>query len=352
MAKGTTIGIDIGHDQLKLAVVSGNSIKKLAVYPMPENMINSGEIASVEGMSQLIKAAMKENGIHAKNAAVILSGENVFFRNITMPQMTQSQLDINLPYEFRDYITDEIKNYLFDYSVVDNNFMTPVEEEEHSEYERYKAPEESSEPKMKAMMKLSAAAVPKTMVEEMRDTIKKAGLRFEMAAPTVYALSSLIRAFEAKGNKMDEYCFIDLGYSSVRMVMFEGDTPVTSRVLETGMSVIDRAIADKYNVDIHLAHTYLITNYDNCQDAEECKNAYNAIAVELMRALNFFKFSNPDSKLSDAFLIGGGAAIEALRTELDSFLELELHPVNEILGTDIDINTEAMAAQAAGIAMN
>ena len=39
-----------------------------------------------------------------------------FLRNVTMPEMTAEQLVYNLPYEFRDYITDELKKYVFDYS--------------------------------------------------------------------------------------------------------------------------------------------------------------------------------------------------------------------------------------------
>ena len=41
-------------------------------------------------------------------------------------------------------------------------------------------------------------------------------------------------------------------------------------------------------------------------------NAYSNIAVELMRALNFYRFSNRDSALEHMWLCGGGAVIEPL----------------------------------------
>ena len=57
----------------------------------------------------LIRKTMKENKIRCKEAAVVVSSGICFLRNVTMPEMTAEQLVYNLPYEFRDYITDELK---------------------------------------------------------------------------------------------------------------------------------------------------------------------------------------------------------------------------------------------------
>ena len=74
---------------------------------------------------------------------------------------------------------------------------------------------------------------------------------------------------------------------------------MVTRVLEIGMSSLDQVISEAYSVDVHLAHTYLISNYEDCQSKEYCMNAYGNMTVELMRALNFYRFSNPDSHLED-----------------------------------------------------
>ena len=64
----------------------------------------------------MIRKTMKEYKIRCKEAAVVVSSGICFLRNVTMPEMTAEQLVYNLPYEFRDYITDELKKYVFDYS--------------------------------------------------------------------------------------------------------------------------------------------------------------------------------------------------------------------------------------------
>lgn len=106
---------------------------------------------------------------------------------------------------------------------------------------------------------------------------------------------------------------------------------MVSRVLEAGLSSLDEVIADEYNIDVHLAHTYLLTNHDNCQNKERCVNAFENISIKLMRALNFYLFNNPDSRLEDIWLCGGGAMIEALKEALLRHLNLKIHRAEELL---------------------
>ena len=51
MAK-TYLGIDIGHDMLKLALVKGGVAKKTAAVAMPVNLMRDGRLTSVESMSE------------------------------------------------------------------------------------------------------------------------------------------------------------------------------------------------------------------------------------------------------------------------------------------------------------
>lgn len=327
MAKNI-LGIDIGYDCLKLVLVNGRQIKKTAMVSMPQNLVRGGRVVSVEAMAELIRTTMKENGINCKNAALVLPYETVFVRNVTMPLMTADQLVYNLPYEFRDYITDELKNYLFDYAMV----TTPEDLAEQEE-----AAEEGNETEERMAgagrtMDLFAVAAPVSLLEESKDMLRKAGLRLVKAAPAVCSYMALIRRLEEREEIYGrEYGILDLGYQSIRMYIFKGDRHMVSRVLEIGLSSLDEAIADEYNIDVHLAHTYLLTNHDNCQNKERCVNAFENISIELMRALNFYSFNNPDSQLEDIWICGGGSTIEVLREALSRHLDMKIHQAEELL---------------------
>lgn len=329
----TVLGIDIGYDSLKLALVSGGTVRRVASAPMPVKLLKEGRIVSPETMGELIRNTMRDNLIRCRDSAVALSAETVFTRTVTLPQMTVDQLNTNLPYEFRDYITDELKNYVFDYAMINNSAVS--QENEGS------APVTS--------MELLAVAAPVSLFTELRETLRKAGVRLSIAAPNICAYINIIRRLG--GSPDNEYCFLDLGYRAIRMHIFRGDRHIATRILEVGLDGLDDVIAEEFNVDVHLAHTYLLTNYQDCQENEKCVTAYNNVAVELMRAVNFYRFSNPDSNLSEVWLCGGGTSIPALCKAVSETLEMNIHPASELIPGGAEIENCNALVQAIGIAL-
>jgi len=351
MAKNI-LGIDIGYDSLKLVLAKGKQIRKTVSVPMPKQLIREGRVVSPETMAELIRNTMKEAGIHCNRAAVVLPAEIGFVRNIVMPQMTSDQLVYNLPYEFRDYITDELKNYVFDYAMISTldemrSGKVPDEDAETVDETSFGPGKEKA-----SVMELMAVAAPSSYIEEMTDMLRKAGLKLVKAAPAVCSYISLIRSMDdALRPESGEYGIIDLGYQSIRMHIFKGDKHEVTRILESGMSTLDNVIADSYNVDPHLAHTYLMTNYDDCQNKPFCVNAFENISVELMRAINFYKFSNPDSHLEDLWLCGGGAVIQPLRSAMGNNLDIKLHPASELINNNDKIENSRSLVQAIGVVL-
>lgn len=108
--KKAILGVDMGHDRLKLVLMKGKKIMKTATVQMPERLIQEGRVASVETMAELIRKTMKAEGMRCSQAAWVIPNENIFVRNVKMPQMTPAQLTYNLSFEFRDYITGESKD--------------------------------------------------------------------------------------------------------------------------------------------------------------------------------------------------------------------------------------------------
>ncbi|MBQ7475627.1 MAG: pilus assembly protein PilM [Clostridia bacterium] len=340
MAKNI-LGIDIGYDSLKLALVNGTTVKKTYSVPMPKKLLQEGRVVSTETMGELIRGSMRKGGISANYAALSLSGESVFIRTLTVPQMTPDQLNYNIGYEFRDYITTELKDCVFDYAMI----STP--EQLRSQTETV----DESGNRVAPTMDILAVAAPVKLIEDSKAMLRKAGLRLAKAAPSECAYIALIREAEKRGAEKDrEYCILDLGYNAIRMHMFRGERHMVTRQLEVGLSSIDDVIADTYNVDVHLAHTYLLSNHDGCQDKDVCVSAFGNISVELMRAINFYRFNNPESSLSDIWLCGGGVAIPSLRNSIAESLDLNLHPAEELVSGGDRIADCFEFVQAIGIA--
>lgn len=332
MAK-SCLGIDIGKDQMKLVLMKGENIVKTASVQMPEGLLKDGRIVSVETTGELIRKTMKENKIRCKEAAVVVSSGICFLRNVTMPEMTAEQLVYNLPYEFRDYITDELKKYVFDYSWGSGEEMPKGKKlKKASKKKKKEEKPEEEENQKRNEMELLAAAAPLEVMEELRLMTRKAGLKLTFAAPEVSACENLLHyKLRNEQDKDKEYGILDLGSTSSRLFIFKGDRHQVTRVIERGMEQVEELLADNFHIDIHLAHTWLLANHEDCIHSEVCQDAFSQISVELMRALNFYQFSNPESRLEDIYICGGGASIATMRQSLEENLDVKIHEAGELL---------------------
>ena len=324
-------GFDIGTYELKIAVYEAGKVRKLVSAEMPENLIKDGSITSYEAMADLIKHTLKANKLRgAKKASVILPADQVFFRRVTMPAMTVSQLGVNLPYEFRDYLTMDKSKYFYDYCV---NSISKDEEGNPSE------------------MDLTIASIAKDTIADYKNMFKRIGFKLAGAIPAECAYANVLRNYNPEST--DEYCFLDLGYTATRLSIFTGTTFETSRSMDSGLFSIEEAIADQQSVDRHVAATYLVSNHEKVQESEAAHSVYSAISLETRKALNFYSFNNRESNLKDAYCCGGGVNIPDLLKSLNEALDFDLHPAGDLLPesvrelTDSDPGAYTLAIGAA-----
>ena len=250
--------------------------------------------------------------------------------------MTVDQLVYNLPYEFRDYITDELKKYVFDYSwgFVEELPKAKKPKKQPKKKKGEEKPDEKAEDseERRGEMELLAAAAPLEAIDDLRLMARKAGLKLTFAAPEVSACENLLHyKLKEESDKDKEYGILDLGSTSSRLLIFKGDRHQVTRIIERGMEQVEELLADSLHIDIHLAHTWLLTNHGDCVNSEICQDAFSQISVELMRALNFYQFSNPDSRLEDIYICGGGASIESMRESLKENLDVTIHDASELM---------------------
>ncbi len=344
MAK-SYLGIDIGNDMLKLAYVKDGIVRKAVSVPMPLSLLREGRITSTDAMGDLIESTLKENRMNASRGAAIIPGDVCYLRTTQMPRMNADQLAYNIPFEFSDYLTGEVKDYLFDYALI-----PPEEKAAPPEGE---APAEAASGEEEGeKLQLLISAVSAEVMADLRQSVRNGGMKLAKAAPAECAYLALIRDYESRtGEKDGEYCFVDMGYRAIRMYMFHGPRHVATRALDVGLSSLIDIIADAKGVDAHLARTYLLTNFEDCQTQDYCRNAYDNFSVELMRALNFYRFSNPDSQITRCWLCGGGAGIAPLRELLSQSLDIEIRTADELLRDASQLTDAFEYIQAIGIAM-
>lgn len=159
------LGIDVEDRFLKLVVMKDGKVLKTCLEVMPDNIVMGGRIAAFHALSDYLRDTVRRNKIRVKDAAFALPSETYYIRRVKLPKMTAAQLQINLPYEFHDYLQDDTDQYVFDYSVLS------VDEKS---------------------MELLIAALSKRQVEQYKEMCKRAGLRLCKLVPDVLAIQEIV----------------------------------------------------------------------------------------------------------------------------------------------------------------
>ncbi len=318
------IGVEIGSHTLKMVVCSGDVVKKAAVVKIPEDLVVQGRVTSAPAMVDFLKTTMKENGIRPGPCAMVLPGSVVIAHQVTMPVVSHNEVLLNLPFEFRDFVGKEGASYSYDYSVIDVKDNA---------------------------MELYAAAVRKEVVEEYYSIFKKAGMTLKIATPVEMAWLNLVRR---NPNLPKKLCIVDIGHSTTRVSIYADGNYIMGKTIDKGGALIDETISSVLQIDSHLARMQKEANMDKIQNEEYCQDAYQNLTIEVMKALNFYGYSEAaeDSPLEHLYYCGGSSMIDPLRNTLLKGTDLVQHHIHRMVNMgDNDNDMALFCALAAAAAM-
>ena len=300
------LGFDIGGSTLKIAALRGREIRVEEVR-LPENMIDSGDgggIALPHAFAQFLKQTKKELRLPHGPAALVLPPSQVICRLVTMPQMTEEQLLMNLPYEFSDFIQGAADLYHCDYAVC-----------------------AAGEGDGDGVPMMAAAAAKDTLAEYTR-MFAQAGIKLKVVLPQEMALIQLIQSRKAGA---EEFCFVDLGHRHTRITVVWRDRVQATRQIALGGRSIDLVIADELGVDAFLSNTYKLNDFQDVLDLPSVADVCDRIAVEILKVVNFYQFTYRTSNLGGVYLVGGGAALPLLRRSIENTVDLPLLDLADLL---------------------
>lgn len=318
------IGVEIGSNTLKLVVCAGGTVKKAAVERMPEDLVREGKVTAPAAMVEFLKTMLKENGIRPGPCALVLPSQLVIAHRVTMPVMSESELMLNLPFEFRDFVGKDGAKYDYDYSVMD------VKDN---------------------VMELYAAAVRKDVVEDYYSIFKKAGMTLKIAIPAEMAWLNLVSQAQNLPNKL---CIVDVGHNLTRVSIFANGNFVMGKNIDMAGALVDETIAAEQQVDSYVARTRKEANMNKVLSSDFCQDAYQALSIEVMKIVNFFSYTDTSEggKLEHLYYCGGSSVIEPLRTALLKSTGMTLHHVYRLVNMGDNASDLALyCALAAGAAV-
>jgi len=300
------VGISIGNYRISVSYVVKGQLKSYFYENVPDNAVKDGMIQYWDAMSEFLHDTLKQHGIKCKNVIFSVPLNGVYIRNIELPLMNLQQLELNLPFEFHDYISESSDKYFYDYAVIE---------------------------KTDKSMRLQAVACSKELIERYRKMAKAAKLVPIGLVPEVIGIQRILGAYKQQFSieEQKDFAILDMGDQSFKIHFYNKGIYNATRTFEPGGYALAEKISEINGTDIHISHLALEENLNNIQSHPSLVQMYENRAVEIMRALNFYSYSNNNNNIDTLYYCGGVSNIRKYIKVLSETVNLPVRPLGDLV---------------------
>ncbi len=315
------LGIDLGSYSLKYFQTKKKregffETIKTGDLILPGEVFFEGDIKGKNILVENIKVYWNKSRL-PHDAVVSFYHPRMVVQNISIPQMTDQELENALKWEASSIITGE-ENFQIGWQVLG---------------------------KTDGKLDILYAASPSIVVSDYLDVFRKAGIRVEAIEPQILSLLKGFLTINPKLSRESSFILVDIGFGKSTVVFFEKGRLVYSRHFGWGLKRVWDYLRDKYKLLPAETQEILNRSTQNIDIPYQLEEALNEttgpLLSELRRSLTFFQSEYEQSVLTNCFFVGGGAAIIPLKTLLGVSLNItfqDIKPMN--IGRKKTIQTE------------
>src|SRR5438128_1610170 len=123
MAKSRlALGLDIGSSSVKLVQLKeakrGYVLEAFGVAPLPPEAIVDGALMNSTAIVEAIRQLVTQYKLKNREVAIGVSGHSVIIKKISMPKMTQEELEESIQWEAEQYIPFDVKDVNIDVQIL------------------------------------------------------------------------------------------------------------------------------------------------------------------------------------------------------------------------------------------
>jgi len=316
--KNQLTGLDIGSRAVKAGEIvetkRGRALRRFAMADIPSGIIEEGAIKDATAAARVIQELFQANGFKEQNVAISVGGYSVIVKKISMPTMTEEQLQETVQFEAEQYIPFDINDVNLDFQILGENDANT------------------------GQMHVLLVAAKKEMINDYVNLVQLAGLNPCVIDVDAFALQNIYEINYP--DDKENVALIDIGASKTSLNILKEGSSVFMRDVPLGCGQIDQRI---------ISLTGCTT-----QEAERIKLAQQTVAIslsdraeivtgvvtdwctEIRRALDFFYSTYPDDQIKRIVLSGGGARIAEFRQLLSSETGAMVETIDPFRALEVD----------------
>ncbi len=325
MAKGKlALGLDIGSSSVKMILLKetkrGYQLQSFGMAPLPPEAIVDGALMNSTAIVQAIQELVSAQKIKHKETAIGVSGHSVIIKKISLPRMTQEELDESIQWEAEQYIPFDVKDVN-----LDTQILSPAGSDAGGQ------------------MDVLLVAAKKDMINDYTSVVAEAGLSPAIVDIDAFAVQN---AFEANygATEGETIVLINAGASVVNINILHGGITTFTRDITQGGNQFTEEIQKQLNVSYDEAEALKVGGR-GAGDADAVvpqeverviQGVADQMAGEIQRSLDFYAATAADAKIARVYLSGGTAKIPALFKTIETRVGVPVEILNPFKNIEID----------------
>ena len=338
------LGLDVGSSMVKVAQLKetkkGFSLQHFGMAPLPPDTVVDGALMNPGAIVDTIKGIISGNKIKGKEVAISISGHSVIIKKVSLPQMTEEELQESIQWEAEQYIPFDINDVNIDVQV-----LNP-----HTEG---------------GQMDVLLVAAKTEMVNDYAQVVRDAGLSPVVVDVDAFCLQNMFEM--AYGFVPGEtVALINLGASLININVVSGGMTAFTRDIALGGNQLTDEIQKQLNVSYDEAEAYKLggepgVDVDTLipQEVERViQQVADQVALEVQRSLDFFATTSAEGGITKIYVTGGTSKITTILRVLEQRTGIPVERANPFANLIVDESVfseeflreaGAMAAVAVGL---
>lgn len=352
MAKGKlALGLDIGSSGVKLISLKESrrrgeiiySLQSFGMKPLPPEAIVDGALMNSTAIVQAVQELVGELKLRNKEVAIGVGGHSVIIKKISMPRMSQDELEEAIQWEAEQHIPFDIKDVNIDTQILkaDPNDQT-------------------------GQMDVLLVAAKKDMINDYTQVVTEAGLIPVVVDVDAFAVQNSFSVnYDVPQN--ETVVLINAGAAVVNINILSSGVTVFTRDVTIGGNQFTEEIQKQLSVSYEEAEALKVGGGRGDADAvvpQEVEKVMSQVAEqvagEIQRSLDFYAGTAADATFSKVFLSGGTAKVPALFKTIESRVGVPVEILQPFKRIEIDnrkfdpafiMDVAPQAAVAVGLAL-
>ena len=341
----SVIGLDIGSSAVKAVELKpagkGFRVAAYGEEPVPADAIVDGAIIDAAAVAEAIRQVFERNkAFKGKDVCASLSGNAVIVKKITLPVMTESELDESIYWEAEQYIPFDIQDVNLDYQILDAG----------------------TGPDSRGSMEVLLVAAKKEKIGDYTGVIAQAGRTPVIVDVDAFALQN---AFDVNyGLEPGQVTvLLNAGASAININILQGEQSMFTRDISIGGNAYTEAVQKELDLPHESAEQLKKGIPVDGASFEEAQPVLRAVTenvlLEVQKTFDFFKATASSDRIDRIMLSGGASRVDGFRDMLHERFNApveEFDPFRTIVWDPKKLGREAVehastAAVAVGLAL-